>query len=189
MRSKRFLILGDALTGDAADHIETRIGQIEYRHGIVLTADDHGVCAEVIRQAADRRVPCQIVGVCNRPAYGSRTNYLRLIVDARLPRDERNRLRDQFLVQMADYVITIGEHPAFDYALRRGKKFVYKAAARHRCPKDTPGLPRVMPLAPAEDEQPTRLRQGLDIPALETPIHLPSSTATGVPSGEAIPVS
>lgn len=107
-RMKTYLIVGGALlTGDEA-RIAEAVGGVWWRHGRIITGDDHGVNAEVARLAALQGVPCQIVTLNRRPANGfGGEHYLRLIVNARLPYRERLRLRDQFMVQLADYVVMI----------------------------------------------------------------------------------
>jgi hypothetical protein len=120
---KTYLIIGSALHD--VDIIQQQVAQIWWRHGVILTADDHGVCAEVAYCAEEHEVACRVVGLGTRPTNGCTRGYLRVIVDSRLPRAERRRLRDQFLVQLADYVITIGEHRAYAYARSLDKRFVY----------------------------------------------------------------
>lgn len=133
MITRRYLVLGGALTDDLAPLVAATVAQVWWRHGALLTSDDHGICAEVARCALIDGVPCQVAGVNRKPTNGAR-GYLRLLVDDRLPRATRLTLRDQFLVQMADYVIIIGEHPAYAYAQRCGKKYLYKKAVRQVSP-------------------------------------------------------
>lgn len=128
--NRKYLILGGALTNDVtvADIVDWLIGSAWWRHGALLTGDDHGICAEVARRARltePEGIPCQIVGLGKRPSNGAPGNYTRLVVDSALPRTERLRLRDQYAVQLADYVITVGDHPAHKYAQACSKRFVY----------------------------------------------------------------
>lgn len=120
------VIRGDSeATPEMLDYAKRCVARAKERGFVVLSTDEAGIDAEVIRAVTELDVPCVCLGMHNEALNGGPGSEYSLYADARILDAKSDFERDQILVRNAELVMCIGDSPTivalYNFAVGLGK--------------------------------------------------------------------